>query len=94
MTINNEKEKMVYRLAMQTSNWIIGGYENAVADKEIDEMPELKEIIDTVYHDMIRNPILECNGGMIQLKKDIRFIGTARLTEIAEMAVKRVLKIK
>ena len=86
------REKMVKRLALQKARWVVGGYENEIADGERTGMPTQAEMAEEVYREMVKDPTLEGPTGSILLKKDIRFMGAPALREIATQAVEKVSK--
>lgn len=65
------------------SNSIIGGYENAVSDGQLDknDLPSLSELIDEIYYDVIHNyyPYAGCIYYDTNMNQDLKFCGKLKL---------------
>lgn len=81
------REKAVSRLAHQKALWIIGGHENAISDGDIESLPSFEIIVYEVYREVMKYPSVQVGGGVIELKKDIRFLGKGKVMSIIEKAV-------
>ena len=81
------REKAVSRLAKQKAMWVIGGHENAIEDGVQDSMPSDDVLVQEVYNEVIKYPRVQVGGGVIELKKDIRFLGKDKLMEIVRKEV-------
>lgn len=87
---NEMRVQAVSRLAKQKALWVIGGHENSILDGEKDSLPSEATLIQEVYDEVLRYPRIEIGGGIIELKKDIRFLGKEKLLAIVTKAVQRV----
>ena len=84
---NEMRIQAVSRLAKQKALWVIGGHENAIEDGILDSMPSIEVLVKEVYDEIVKDPRVQVGGGVIELKKDIRFLGKEKLTHIAKVAV-------
>lgn len=84
----NVREQTVKKLIKQKINWVVGGYENAVSDKHIEEMPSREQIADEVYQEVIDSKYLEIGAGLMPIQKDIRFLGKQRIKQLIKENLK------
>jgi hypothetical protein len=77
------REKVVKRLIRSKANDILGGLENSILDKEIDEMPPREDIFADIYDDVINADYYETSrGALVPVHKDIRFLGKSRIESL------------
>ena len=83
---------LVERVVDSSVNWVIGGYENSVADGHIDEMPSQEQMEAEIYDEVMATDYVEVAGGLKQIKKDIRFLGTETIKQMITDQVTRDLQ--
>jgi hypothetical protein len=77
--MTNFRESLVKKVIRQEANWVIGGYENGIADGKLSEMPSKEALTKEVYTAVMNSDVVEVGGGLIPVRKDIRFLGKERL---------------
>ena len=87
--MKNVREMLVKQVIRQEMNDVLGGLENSLMDKLIEEMPPREEIAEMVYSQVMKQDVVEFPSGIISVKKDIRFIGSERIRAHIE---KRLMK--
>lgn len=58
----------------QAANWVIGGHENSIMDGLIEKMPSHESLAREIYQELMDLRGVEVAGGLIPLKKNIRFL--------------------
>lgn len=76
--MKNTREMVAYKVVEQAYGWVVGGYENAIMDGLITEMPDNEELMDEIYEEVMQTEIV----GFLPVKKDLRFIGKKRIEEL------------
>jgi hypothetical protein len=87
--MENKREKFVKMVVRQESNNVIGGYDNSLLDGEIEVMPSKDELVSEIYFNVMRADVLETRMGLVKVKEDIRFVGTARIMEMVTNLVNK-----
>ena len=78
------REEKVRRLVKQKFNWVVGGLENSLADKHIDEMPCAESIKASIHYEVMNAKELEIGPYLMPIQKDIRFLGTEKIKQIID----------
>jgi len=76
------REMLVARVIKEETNYVIGGYENSIQDGMMTEMPNKESLLAEIYAAVIASKGVQVGGGIMPVKKDIRFLGTARVKEL------------
>lgn len=79
---NGRREKLVAVAIREARNFVVGGYENAILDGYAEEMPNDETLVFEIYDEVLHNPVVELRGGLVPIKKDIRFLGKDRIHEM------------
>lgn len=66
---------LIATLVKEKWGWVVGGYENGISDGNLDFFPSDKSIILEVYDEVMNESYVEVRGGLLSVKKDIRFFG-------------------
>lgn len=73
------REKLVEKVVRRTFNWVTAGYTNSIMDRLIPEIPPHDMLVEEIYHEVMHTQFVETPSGMIQVKKDIRFVGKDKI---------------
>lgn len=83
MSEMNSNQKEAYRQVVHASNWIVGGYENAIMDGEMDEMPSRVQLIDEIYWQVMN--CFSTEGRIVNMQvPEVRFAGKKFIMERIE----------
>jgi hypothetical protein len=87
----NRHQKAAYLQVIAATNWVIGGYENSVADGDMDDLPSEGALVSEIY-----DTVLNCTTGegfqSSRPIKEIRFCTREWIMERVERRVRRELK--
>jgi len=90
------REKKVRRIITEEAGFIIGGWENSVLDGHIEdsEFPTRGELIEEIYGEVMsdRQKLIEMNGMMMEVSRDIRFLGSERIRELITKKVNAMME--
>lgn len=79
----DSNRRMAFIQVIKASNWVIGGYENAVMDGEMEQMPDREFLKEEIY-----DTVMTCTTGdgwqSFRPIKEIRFAGTEWIMERIE----------
>lgn len=84
LTKSNRREIIIKLLVKDKFNSVVGGYENSVMDRIIDEIPPRKQLIEDIYDEVMTEDTIVTNMGVIYVKKDIRFMGRDKIIRCIE----------
>jgi len=85
--IKDKRNKKVQMVVNQSIDFVVGGYENAISDGDMEEMPAFSDLMVEVYEEVMATKNIEGSGFLIPVKKDIRFHGTKRIYEMIEQTM-------
>lgn len=85
----NGNEKTAFIQVIEASNWVVGGWENSVADGHDEEMPSHEELAQEIYQTVMTTTTFEGIQGGPPLK-EIRFAGEAFIRERIERRLKKM----
>lgn len=85
-----KRERLVKSAIKNEARWIIGGYENSISDgcMKKEDMPSIEHIQTEVYVNVIRGKLESGGSFLLQIKKDVRFLGKERIMQMVEEIVK------
>ena len=91
MASKTGKRDMVVKMVIKEQfNQVVGGWENNVMDKLADKLPSHESLAVEIYEEVIQTDAVETPFGMMQVKKDIRFVGSNTIkTYIEELLTKK-----
>lgn len=78
-----KREKLVSKVVSDAYNLITGGHENALSDYKT-PMPSKEEMVDEIYSEVMHTSYVEWGPYLLAVKKDIRFVGQARIRQMIE----------
>ncbi len=78
------REKKVRIVVNRAYDHVTGGYENAISDGHITEMPPNDQLKVEIYEEVMHTRYIEFTGGLMPVKKDIRFFTKAAIMNLIE----------
>ena len=76
-------QRVAYGQVVAATNWVVGGYENAVEDGHMEKVPTHQELAEEIYQTVMTCTTLD--GGQIMYPaKEIRFAGEKWIRERIE----------
>jgi hypothetical protein len=86
------REFKVKTLIREKANFVVGGWENSIADGHIETMPAVEDMEAEIYGEVMSARWVELKAGLALIKKDIRFLGTKRIKELISTITAEVLE--
>lgn len=86
----SKREELVKKVIIKSYNYIVGAWENAVLDGEMEVLPNTQEMVDNVYEEVIETEWVGKMGNQINVEKDIRFLGKEKIKQmIFDLSIER-----
>lgn len=82
-------QRTAFAQVIEASNWVVGGWENNVADGHSEEMPSHEELAQEIYQTVMTTTTFEGIQGGPPLM-EVRFAGEAFIRERIERRLKKM----
>lgn len=71
-----KRDMVVQMVIKEQFSQVVGGWENNIMDKLADKLPSRESLAAEIYDEVMQANAIETPFGMVQVKRDIRFIGS------------------
>lgn len=82
-------QKTAFAQVVHATNWIVGGYENAILDGDMEEMPSRVQLIDEIYYQVMN--CFSTEDRIVQMQvPEVRFAGKKFIMECIEKRLNKL----